>query len=263
MDALNKNDLKDLQNFFKNRTKSIKDEKDQIISIIGKHLEQIDNSKLSETEKHENKKELNDIANFIKLFDTTLVIEEAIRKEPDFLVRKNKKLIGIELSSIQNQSTINEIRIDKIFKEVETDLKNVLLDIKGVYKIKFNKNNFVNVEDSILKEAIIKSIKNPEDSSEYIDGIEKNKGDTFFLLLDEVVTINSLSSEVINRYILKKEERLREYKSLSQASEFWLLLVLDDENDYKSVLKHQFTTDYEKVFICDFTNAKIMELKRV
>jgi len=261
MDTLGKNDLKDLQSFFKNRTKNIKGEKDQIISIIGKHLEEIDNSKLSEIEKYDNKKEINDVGNFIKLFDDAIVIEEVLRKEPNFLVRKNKKLIGVDLNHIQNDSTISETRIDKIFKKVEEELKDILSDIKGVYKIKFNEKTFFNAEDNVLKKAIINGIKNPEASSEYIEHIEKNSGDTFYLLMHEVASINGLSNEMIKDYILKKEEKLNEYRASTKATEFWLLLVLNDENDYAAIIKNKYTTDYEKVFICDFTNGKIIELK--
>lgn len=261
MDALDKNDLKNLKNFFNNRTKNIKDEKDLILSIIGKHLEEIDNSKLSEIEKYDNKKELNDVGNFIKLFDSNILIEEAIRKEPDFLVRKNKKLIGVDLNVIYNDSTIIETRIDTIFKQIEEELKDDVSKIKGVYKIKFNEKTFFNAEDSVLKKAIIKGVKNPETSSEYIEFIEKSSGDTFYLLMHEITSLNLLTNEVINETILKKEEKLNEYKASSKAKEFWLLLVLNDENDYASILKNQFKTAYEKVFICDFTNSKIIELK--
>lgn len=262
MESLDKNDLKDLKNFFKNRTKNIKDEKDQILSIIGPHLEKIDNSKLSEIDKYEHKKELNDLGNFIRLYDDAISIKEALTKAPDFLIGKGKKLMGVELSEIQSDTLANETKIDVIFREVEDELKSVLSEVKGVYKIKFNKNLFTKTEDALLKSAIINCIKNSESGSEYIEHIEKSSSETFYLLMHEISSKKPLHETTINEMIVKKEKKVNAYKSLSNVKDFWLLLVLNDIDEYASIIHHKFNTTFEKVFICDFTNSKIIELKK-
>ena len=262
MEALDKNDLNNLKNFFKNRTKDVKDEKDQILSIIGKHLEQIDNSKLSEIEKYENKKELNDLGNFIRLYDDAIFIEEAVRKAPDFLIRKYKKRIGVELTDVYDDTLIGELKITKIFKEIEEELQDVLPEIKGVYKIKFNEDLFFEADGGVLKEAIINSIKIPDFISDYIEEIEKSVSDTFYLLAHEMASNKPLEVTVITNQIAEKECKLASYKTASTIKEFWLLMVLKDVSDYTSIKNHLFKTKFQKMFICDFNNSQIVELKK-
>ena len=261
MDSLDKSDLKNLKDFFKNRTKNIKNEKDEVLAIIGGHLEAIDNSTLAEIEKHESKKALNDIGNFIKLFDETIIIEEVLRTAPDFLLRKNKQLVGLDLNYIYSDSSDIATKSDKIFKELEEELKAVSPEIKGIYKIKFNENLFLKIEDEVLKKAIISSIKNPEFKSDYIENVTHSIGDILYFLLDEVSAKNYLSEEIIKETIANNDTKLSEYRSSVKINEFWLVLVLNDFTDYEKVVKLVFQTKYQKVFICDFSKYTVLELR--
>ena len=99
MDTSENRDFKDLKNFFGNRSKEIKIVRDQILWVIGEHIEEIDKSTLSELDKQQKKKELTDLGNFLSLYDKTIVVEE-VRTLPDFFILKGNTTISLELSDL-------------------------------------------------------------------------------------------------------------------------------------------------------------------
>jgi len=270
MDSIEKSDLKDLKNFFRNRTKEIKDEKDQVISIIGSHLEKIDDSTLSEIDKKNNKKDLTDLGNFLKSFDDTIIIEEAIRESPDFLVRKGQKTIGVELRDIYRDSDSKKTGIvEKILEEVESELKSLEPETKGVYKINFKENISFGAETRPIKDEIIHCISASELPNKYVTSIDKSSGEALHLYSNETSSAGPLTKGIILEAITQKEKSLSVYKSLPDASEFWLLLVLSglDESNNNSIVDDSicggyFDTEFDKVFVFDCIKSNIVELKR-
>jgi hypothetical protein len=179
MDTSENRDIKDLKNFFANRSKEVKNKRDQILSVIGEHLEEIDNSTLIEIDKHQKKKDLTDLGNFLSLYDNTFVVEEALRTSPDFLIRKGNKTRGLELSDLR----IND-----------------------------------DSEEQTLNKALV------------LDAISK------------------------------KEKDLSTYKSSAKVAEFWLLLMSDDLSD-DTFKEELVNTAFDKVFLFDVFESKIIELK--
>lgn len=181
MEPSDKESLKDLKNFFTNRSKEIKDEQSALLSIIGPHLECIDNSSSNEVEKQKKKREIIDLGNFLRLLNKNITLQEVLKEPQAFHLGRNKETISLK--------TIN------------------------------------------------------------------------------LATDNPTSKEVVVNTIIKEEQLLNESSSLSKASEYWLLLTLDNTNNTlsfdKTMLKDQFNTSFEKVFIVDFSIPKVFELKIV
>ncbi|MCP4521314.1 MAG: hypothetical protein GY827_06435, partial [Cytophagales bacterium] len=103
----------------------------------------------------------------------------------------------------------------------------------------------------------------------YIKSIDKDIHTGLHIYSNEVSPIGPLRKEVITRALSDKEKNLKTYKLSSNASEFWLLLVLGglkDSSDYShiedSIINDKFTTDFDKVFIINFFESKIIELKK-
>ncbi|MGL1889527.1 MAG: hypothetical protein OCD76_23635 [Reichenbachiella sp.] len=272
MESSDKNELKDLKNFFKNRSKEIKEEKDQIISMIGSHLEKIDNSTLSESDKQKNKKELTHLGNFLRLLDDDLIIEEAVRESPNFMIRRNKSLIGIELRDMYSNIDAKETEgsIDQMFREIETELKDLLPTVNGVYKIEFKENISFDTQESEIKDEIIQCIKSSAPSLKYVEKIKKDPGNSIHLYTNEASSAGPLNKEVVLDAIAHEEKYLNLFKSSSNASEFWVILVLSDSSassNYSSIdhaiIEYQFNTGFEKVFIFDFFEHKIIQLKTI
>jgi hypothetical protein len=271
MASLEKQNLKDLKNFFSNRAKEIKEEKEEILSIIGPHLEKIDNSTLSEIDKQHNKKELIDLGKFLKIFDKTIILKEAIRESPDFIISTNNKTIGIELRDIYTdiEERKTEGTLDKMFREIENELKDREPDKKGVYKIQFKENISFRTQKRAIKNEIIHSIRTSETPQKYVKNIDIDPGNILHLYTSEASSLGPLNKEVVLDAIAKKEAKLSIYKSSSNASDFWLLLILGglkDSSNYStidnSIIVDKFQTGFDKVFIFDFFLSKIIELKK-
>jgi hypothetical protein len=270
MESIDKSDLKDLQAFFKNRAKAIQDEKDLMLSIIGAHLEKIDQSKLSAVDAEQKKKEVIDLGKFIALYDQKITIEETVRESPSFIIRSHKKWMGVELldlhSNLDAQKT--EGTIDTLFREIEEELKDISHAIHGVYKIKLLGHVSFDTQKNEIKKDIIRCIKTSETDSTYLSSIEKSPGDILHLYTNETYNSGVLQKTEVLDAIAEKEEKISSYLSTSKSSECWLLLEMsgaEESSAYATmdatIKDDVFTTSFEKVFIVDFFKSEIIELK--
>ena len=177
MTITGQDDLKSLKSFFANRSKEIKEEKNEMLSIIGTHLENIDSSSLSEIDKQKNKKELIDLGKFIRLYDKGITISEAIRESPDFIIKRKNSEIGIELRDIYTdlEAKKTEGTVEKIFREIELELKDTSESISGVYKVHFKEEISFRSQQREIKDEIIGFIKSKIEPHSYIKSIDKDQ----------------------------------------------------------------------------------------
>ncbi|MFT6846074.1 MAG: transcription termination factor NusB [Flavobacteriales bacterium] len=270
MESIDKSDLKDLQAFFKNRAKAIQDEKDLMLSIIGAHLEKIDQSKLSAVDAEQKKKEVIDLGKFIALYDQKITIEETVRESPSFIIRSHKKMIGVELLDLHSNLDVQKTEgyIDTLFREIEEKLKDISPAIHGVYKINFLGHVSFDTQKNEIKKDIIRCIKTSETDSTYLSSIKKSPGDILHLYTNETYNSGVLQKTEVLDAIAEKEEKMSQNQSTSKSSECWLLLEMsgtEESSAYATmdatIKDDVFTTSFEKVFIVDFFKSEIIELK--
>ena len=69
MSSIDKSDLDNLKNFFSSRNKEAKNDQDDIILIIGEHLQKIEQSRLNEEDKFNFKNQLTNLGTFLKIYN--------------------------------------------------------------------------------------------------------------------------------------------------------------------------------------------------
>lgn len=121
MSSIEKADLDNLKNFFSNRNKEIKIEQDDLMLIIGEHLEKIEESKLIEEDKLNYKNQLTNLGSFLIKYNKNYSISESGRTSPDFILTKKKTLINLDLVEVQTNLELkqNEEYIEVLLEELE------------------------------------------------------------------------------------------------------------------------------------------------
>jgi|WetSurMetagenome_2_1015567.scaffolds.fasta_scaffold00268_9 hypothetical protein len=214
------------------------------------------------------------IAKFLTILDSTIEIFSK-SENPDFIIRKKGKLIGVELETIVNQE----------FKKIEGSLKSLIADVEKEYKrTHSNEKRLFNIylNDSIHysksnKTALVnKLLEIINYYSENQTLIENDLISDILMMdhsrLDFVFNTGAwwqrtLEIEPLLNAIHKKESRIDEYKLNSGADEQWLLLVIGGlgESSYEigstEFLNQPIDSKFNKVFILEDFLANIYELK--
>jgi hypothetical protein len=113
--------LQNLQNFFKKRNQEVREEKKEILQLIGSFLEDIEKSSFSEMEKEEAKKRVIDLGRFIQFFDSKLIIEEVLKES--FIIKKKANSIGLIHYNFNGnfESTNNELTKETVISVIQEE----------------------------------------------------------------------------------------------------------------------------------------------
>ncbi|MDB9775394.1 hypothetical protein OAB47_04090 [Vicingaceae bacterium] len=121
MEELNKDELKKLQLFFKQRSKQNEPQNEQVVEHIGSFLALIDTSKLNESQKVTYNKLINALGNFIVVSKQKWEIKSALKKDfsVDLLSPKGSVCI-IDADSAVNSEQLNDqiTEKQKLFSQI-------------------------------------------------------------------------------------------------------------------------------------------------
>lgn len=266
MSSIEKADLDNLKNFFSNRNKEIKNDQDDLMLIIGEHLEKIEQSKLIEEEKLNYKNQLTNLGSFLIKYNKNYSIRESGRKSPDFILTKKKTLINLDLVEVQTNLELkqNEEYIEVLLEELEKEILSENNNIKGVFNLNLKNDAFKSTNRSDVKTMIINEITLKGFENSYIKSIVKTEADNFHLFNSTLGQNKDLNRKEIQSYISTKEKHLVSHKS----SENWLLLYFDggqSSYDYKgiepSVLTSKFESKFNSILLFDQNKSKVYSLK--
>ena len=213
------------------------------------------------------------LAKFLSRYDCSIDIVTK-SENPDFIIRKDNILVGVEHETIVNQK----------FKQVEGSLKSLIADVEKEYRrthpyekrllniylndISYSKNN----KTTLIKELL--EIVNHYTKSQTI--IENDFIQDIIMMdhsrLDFVCNLGgwwqrNLDFSTLLNAIKRKEMKITEYQKRSGCEEQWLLLVIGSlgkssyEIDSPESLNQPFDTTFNKVFILEDFQANIFELK--
>ena len=265
-----KNQLKDLQQMMKDRSRQMADSYTLLIDKIGAWLDKIEKSKASNDDKILLKKELNDLGKFIVSSGREMTIAQADFKSPKFIVERNKKKIGVELFDLNsvNHSKKHEATLKTIFEKVESQLLEEESNWKGVYDIVFKEDVDISESKEEISDVLIQLIKSGEKFSDnnFIESIDKTVGETVYLqekVSEEGLTL--LRSEVEDVITLNEKQF---EKNSKHSSSQWLIIVLggvQDISDYafleNDIMAQEYKSSFDKVFLFDSFSEDIIELK--
>jgi hypothetical protein len=266
MSSIDKSNLDNLKNFFSNRNKEAKNDQDDIILIIGEHLQKIEQSRLNEDDKFNFKNQLTNLGTFLKIYNKNYAIKESGRKSPDFILTKKKASINLYLVEIQTNVELknNEEYIETLFDEIEKEISSKNDGIKGVFNINLNDKSFNSAHRDDLKAMIINGLALEQKENLYIKSIIKNEVDGFHLFNSTTRQSQQLKHEDIQTYINTNEQSLVEHNN----SENWLLLYFGGvQNSYDfngiepSVLTSKFESKFDSILLFDQINTKVYTLK--
>lgn len=266
MSSIEKADLDNLKNFFSNRNKEIKNDQDDLMLIIGEHLEKIEQSKLIEEDKLNYKNQLTNLGLFLIKHNKNYSIRESGRKSPDFILAKKKTLINLDIVEVQKNLELkqNEEYIEVLLEELKKELLNENNNIKGFFKLNLKNEAFKSTNRSDLKAIIINEINLKGFENAYIESIVKTESDQLHLFNSTPGQNIELNREEIQSHINAKEKSLVGHKSF----ENWLLLYFDGgQNSYdfkgieSSVLTLKFESKFNSILLFDQKKSKVYTLK--
>jgi hypothetical protein len=109
MEEASKDQLKSLQDFFKQRNKQNEGLNNEVIDHVGKLLSEIDASKLKEADKITNNKMVNALGNFIAASKQKWVVKSQALNGKDFTLEQPKATISIlDLEDFTDSATLKK-----------------------------------------------------------------------------------------------------------------------------------------------------------
>lgn len=145
MEDVSKDQLKDLQNFFKQRNKQNEGINSQVIDHIGKLLSEINGSKLNEVDKIQNNKIVNALGHFIVKCNPKWTIKSQVLNGKNFVLEQPKSNLTIidleqftdtnqlkkELDKIDSTDSILLVLAAENFPIETTELKEMIATLTG------------------------------------------------------------------------------------------------------------------------------------
>ena len=253
------------------QSKKLQEDRKVVLSKINPWLDILEKSLLSKIEKKQKRKEIIDIGNFIHYFDSSLIIEDALSESPDFIIKQNELNIGVELKDLvirQNEKEKEGI-LKSLFEQIKSELKSEEKSLCGLYRVELiNENLSLKKKNrEALKKEIIALIKGQQIEQKYVKAIKKRPMSEISIYKGETTIVGNLERKVVEEKIKTKENKLKSYSN-ENLDEIWLLLVIggvEKSSDYSffdsDITEKPFESNFDKIFIYDFFDRKITELK--
>lgn len=214
-------------------------------------------------------------------------------ESPDFVLKTISGNIGIELTKLYWEQNNNEQTIFQEQESLQSKVSELLLNkldtsnLKPTYiglsildKVKLTKKNIIVLVDCIfdfisenqpddgqtLKFDEFEDTEILYDFIQFIRISHVRNNDMFDVCIPSTAWIPSLKDCDLKRVIDKKELKIHKY--LKRADSLWLLISIDTSSlatfykgtETMSILKTEFSTKFDKVFVISVNRGKLMEL---
>lgn len=255
-------------------TGKLNKDKNAILSSIKLWVNKIKISSKSNIEKKQKTKEVIDLGHFLYNYDPEIKITDILIESPDCIVQKNDSQIGIEIKDliIQEREKKIEGTIKSIFNKIELELSENNEKYKGIYRIEFfNETLSLKRKDKKkIKSEILGFIKTGTfiSKNEIVKKIRKTPHKKVHLYKGEATIVGRLEQKIVLDRIKSKEKNVKRYANSGDFDELWLLLIIggvQKSSNYshfeESITKDVFESNFDKIFIYDFFNKQITELK--
>lgn len=194
-------------------------------------------------------------------------------EQPDFIIKYQNELIGIEHTGIYDEEVVAEIKtLKKIISKCQEKLKNERSEISGLFNIivipsklkgqlPFKEPEIIqNICDCVVAKHENSEINKPD----FIAEITQTQHQIIELTLGEDYWLAELTPEAIAKTIAKKESKIDTYKSQKGLSKCWLLIVIDGASSASSFNIQldslpMHLTPFDKIFIFDSFKGVIIK----
>lgn len=239
-------------------------ERTQIKFIIQDFMSQIEGNTQKESE-------LYILGKFINCLNKEQIeIVNAIHESPDFIIKHDNELVGVEIIEAKDCKIIRPKTTDDLLAKAAIKFKDkypeilvsVLFTFKNYELTITRTNKTILIEE--LCDAVYNSYLDKNDLPSFIDDItiKKTKSVSFSHYL--VGYDNNIDPNLIERLIMKKERLLEKYKINSGIEKQWLIIATSKASpnsfDVENVKEMSFHSKFNRVYLLEeFTS----ELKRL
>ena len=215
------------------------------------------------------------IGKFVQEIDAEIqIVDKPKPPSPDFIIRYNNQLIGLEHTQIYSADRSRYLKIQTLLRSGEEKFKlkypdeNLLASIsfrndKFDYKQKDKPKLAEKIADYIYWTKTGTQFKLPD----FLTEITTNRHNQVSFWYDET-NWNSeyLTRERLKTEILKKEPKIQEYKNGAQnLSEYWLVLVIGSLSSVSYKINesenYRLKSDFDRVYLIADFDAKIISVK--
>ena len=198
-------------------------------------------------------------------------IIEVDRESPDFCVKCNGELIGLELVEAKNDNikpkTTNELleQASKLFAEKHPEIKlEVYFRFKD-FELSFNRTNKAVYIQQIC-DAAYYCYKGVSHYPDFIDDVYilRSGGKNVFFGQRWAGYMNDLNENIIQTLIHKKEKLINTYKENSQTDTQWLLIATSkgapNSYDIEFVKEMSFSSLFDRVYLLEQITSEVKRL---
>lgn len=240
----------------------IQNQKLEIKQIINPFFDNLTQNRTKDNEKKTS--ELIDLGKFLykmNIGNEVKIIE--CGEKPDFVIKYQGELIGVEHTGMYDDKVVAEIMtLKKILNKAQDQIKNDKKDITGLFNVivvpsKLNErlDRDQNKLTQLICSFVIDSYyKKETEKPDFIDDLVYTPNPGFELTLGEDYWLSELTTESIATVISKKEGKLNSYKLNRNLNKYWLLIVIggaSSASSFRMSLDKLPTrlTQFDKVYI--------------
>lgn len=250
----------------------IQNQKLEIKQIINPFFDNLTQNRTKDNEKKTS--ELIDLGKFLykmNIGNEVKIIE--CGEKPDFVIKYQGELIGVEHTGMYDDKVVAEIMtLKKILNKAQDQIKNDKKDITGLFNVivvpsKLNErlDRDQNKLTQLICSFVIDSYyKKETEKPDFIDDLVYTPNPGFELTLGEDYWLSELTTESIATVISKKEGKLNSYKLNRNLNKYWLLIVIggaSSASSFRMSLDKLPTrlTQFDKVYIFENFKGTIIE----
>ena len=237
------------------------------------------------TDQDKNKKkiyELIDMGKFIYCFDRELKIL-ACDEQPDFIIEKTGRKIGVEHTQIFNQPQQHLLGKLKLFlEETKSRVISKKTNATGLFNVKLDtskinipgrdfmllKKHELDIFSEQLADHLVSMAQKTITAPDFIESIVAYPNPTLDIVLAESYLKQLIDPVHLDERIHEKEKRLERYKKNKQVDDCWLLLILSGKVSssnfgWMSSQIFQHTTGFDRIFLYIAINNEVIELPKL
>lgn len=249
----------------KNEKNRLNDEINSINSIIANFIPSIENNP-------QKKSELFILKKFVNSLESDQIeIIEVEREAPDFLIKNNNELIGLEIVEAKSENIKPKTTEDllenasKVFVEKHPEIKMDLYFTFKNFELSFNRTNKETVIQQIC-DAAYNCYKGVSDFPGFIDDVYilRRGGKNVFFGQIWAGYVNDLNESIIKTLISKKEKLIETYKEKSQIDKQWLLIATSigapNSYDIEYANGMSFSSLFDRVYLSEQITSEVKRL---
>jgi hypothetical protein len=216
-------------------------------------------------------RELFQLGKFIYcLKDDSIEIVDVDCESPDFILKANNKLVGLELIDIKDEKINKPKTTEDLLEKAKQKFQELYPDIKifASFSFKnkeltFNKKN----KDRIINEICIAAYNcyiGKFDYPDFISDIKINNYKHLDFSYLWVGYVRDLDSTIVYDKIQKKEAKIESYKLNSGIDEQWLLMVIQhgapNSFDFENINELEYSSKFDRVYLLEEIAIELKQL---